>query len=420
MNDLNDLPPSPPPSLPGTSLFPGANRTAARLQLDRFVERTARYGANRNFDRPGHPDVSRLSPYLSRRIITEVEVIQAVLATHSLAQVDKFVQEVCWRTYWKGWLEMRPSVWDSYRRELRELSRRLTPDQTAALARAEAGQTGIACFDHWAAELTTTHYLHNHARMWFASIWIFTLRLPWQLGADFFFRHLLDADAASNTLGWRWVAGLQTVGKHYLAQADNIQRFTEGRFDPTGHLVEEAPPLPPTDSPGPTPLALPETPVPTGPARERGLLLLGDDLHPESSPLASVEFAAIATGWDQQLAVEYRLAPGVVAFSREAMADAARRAEAHFKRPVTPLDPEDWVESILAWATQNQLRSLWLVYPTVGPWRDSVARLRAAKPDHLRLETVVRPWDRTLWPHATGGFFRFRQQLPAAVAHFAP
>jgi deoxyribodipyrimidine photo-lyase len=64
-------------------------------------------------------------------------------------------------------------------------------------------------------ELVETGYLHNHARMWFASIWIFTLRLPWELGADFFLRHLLDGDAASNTLSWRWVAGLHTKGKHY-------------------------------------------------------------------------------------------------------------------------------------------------------------------------------------------------------------
>tara|TARA_Y100001936_G_scaffold67307_1_gene66269 strand:- start:3319 stop:4020 length:702 start_codon:yes stop_codon:yes gene_type:complete len=66
--------------------------------------------------------------------------------------------------------------------------------------------------------------------MWFASIWIFTLNLPWQLGAEFFMRHLYDGDAASNTLGWRWVAGIQTKGKHYLAKEWNIEKFTEGRF----------------------------------------------------------------------------------------------------------------------------------------------------------------------------------------------
>ena len=104
------------------------------------------------------------------------------------------------------------------------------------------GQTGIECFDTWARELTTTGYLHNYARMWFASIWIFTLKLPWQLGPDFFLRHLLDGDTASNTLSWRWVAGLQTVGKTYLARAANISRYTGGRFKPTRHAIEGLPP----------------------------------------------------------------------------------------------------------------------------------------------------------------------------------
>ena len=52
--------------------------------------------------------------------------------------------------------------------------------------------------------------------MWFASIWIFTLKLPWQLGADFFMQNLLDGDPASNTLSWRWSAGIHTKGKNYI------------------------------------------------------------------------------------------------------------------------------------------------------------------------------------------------------------
>jgi hypothetical protein len=78
--------------------------------------------------------------------------------------------------------------------------------------------------------------------MWFASIWIFTLKLPWQIGAKFFLEQLLDGDAASNTLSWRWVAGLQTKGKHYLARASNIYKFSNARY-PNTQVNESASPI---------------------------------------------------------------------------------------------------------------------------------------------------------------------------------
>ncbi len=184
--------------------------TAALNRLNAFLPKAAYdYASQRNYDRPGHPNVSALSPYLRHRIITEEEVLRATLARYSAKAAEKFIQEVYWRTYWKGWLEMRPSVWARYRADLKAALNRV---QTESGLRAEwdaacRGETGIDCFDHWAQELVQTGYLHNHARMWFASIWIFTLRLPWVLGADFFLRHLLDGDPASNTLSWRWVGG---------------------------------------------------------------------------------------------------------------------------------------------------------------------------------------------------------------------
>ena len=75
--------------------------------------------------------------------------------------------------------------------------------------------------------------------MWFASIWVVTLGHSWQSGANFFKNNLLDYCPASNTLGWRWVAGLQTVGKPYIARADNIKFFTNGRFYPQHKFKED-------------------------------------------------------------------------------------------------------------------------------------------------------------------------------------
>ena len=164
--------------------------------------------------------------------MSEYELIRDVLSSHSYQRVEKFIQEIFWRIYWKGWLETRPSVWSDFV-ELPVNYRDKNLD--AALA----GQTGIQCFDSWVTELIKTNYLHNHARMWFASIWIFTLGLPWQLGARFFLEHLIDGDAASNTLSWRWVAGLQTKGKQYRASNQNIETYTKGRFK--GSLINQGP-----------------------------------------------------------------------------------------------------------------------------------------------------------------------------------
>ena len=195
------------------------------------------YAALRNYDlgQNNHTNVSMLSPYIRHRSLTEIEVLKSVLCYHSKKSSEKFVQEVFWRTYWKGWLEMRPTVWASYQSKLNRLDDDLKTQSgfRKSWENACQGETGIECFDSWAKELFDTGYLHNHARMWFASIWIHTLKLPWELGADFFLRNLLDGDPASNTLGWRWVGGAQTVGKTYLASTQNIQKYTKDRFLPT-------------------------------------------------------------------------------------------------------------------------------------------------------------------------------------------
>ncbi|MEM9852667.1 MAG: FAD-binding domain-containing protein, partial [Pseudomonadota bacterium] len=212
-------------------------RAAAQDAIAAFTPRMGRrYTSGRNYDRgPGrHRDVSVLSPYVRRRLVLEEELAAAAVREHGPDGAEKFIQEVVWRGYFKGWLERRPATWAAYRDGLDRDLQALETDRALRKRydKAAAGHTGIDCFDAWVEELTDTGYLHNHARMWFASIWIFTLGLPWRLGADLFYRNLLDGDPASNTLGWRWVAGLHTRGKTYAAQAWNITKFTEQRFTP--------------------------------------------------------------------------------------------------------------------------------------------------------------------------------------------
>lgn len=393
-------------------------RAEGLRRLDAFLPRAGRdYAETRNFDHgPGrHTNVSTLSPYLRHRLVREEEVVGEVLERFSLAQAEKFVQEVCWRTYWKGWLELRPGVWRSYRAEvadrLAELDRdhRLRDRWESAIS----GRSGIECLDHWADELISTGYLHNHARMWFASLWIFTLRLPWALGADFFYRHLLDGDPASNTLSWRWVAGLQTQGKTYLASAGNIARFTSGRFRPTERLASTAEPVP--GPPPPRPRLLPPADRPgQGPV---GLLLTEDDLDPTTLGLDPDQVAAIAGIVNLDDRSPMPVGPLPRAFTAGAMADALDRVGRTFNAPTDRLDPvNDWLDPVLDWAKRQNIDRIVTAESPQGPARERVDALREPlQTAGVTLAVLRKDWDETFWPFATAGFFRFKAEIPETL-----
>ena len=390
--------------------FPPARATALS-RLASFAPAAGRaYAAQRNHDLPGHPHVSGLSPYVRHRTLTEAEVLTQVLSRHSPTGADKFISEVYWRTYWKGWLERRPGVWVQYKTGLNAALNRIQTEaqlhddwQSACL-----GSTGIGCFDHWARELVQTGYLHNHARMWFASIWCFTLRLPWELGADFFMRHLLDGDPASNTLSWRWVAGIQTAGKTYLARPDNIAFYTGGRFTPTGLATFAAP--------------LPGPPVPTlGPAPQSdnwpddgraGLLLTEDDLSPDW--LAGVNPVAAAS-LPAQPRSPLETAAQVMTFSNALIADCVTRHSD--TGPVTQVTD---VAALVDWARDQRLDHVVTAHIPVGPAADRMSGLRPALAVHnIGLHSLIRPYDAQAWPYAASGFFKFRDAIPQLIAGFA-
>jgi deoxyribodipyrimidine photo-lyase len=390
-------------------------RNAALDRLRVFAPKAGGdYARLRNYDLgPGrHVHVSTLSPYLRHRLLTEDEVLRTVLARHSPQAAEKFIQEVFWRSYWKGWLEMRPAVWTAYREGLAAALNRTQVESGLRQRWSDAcnGQTGIDGFDHWAHELIQTGYLHNHARMWFASIWVFTLGLPWELGADFFLRHLHDGDPASNTLGWRWVAGLQTRGKTYLARPDNIARYTERRFHPAG-LAPAALPLDGPDHPQ-------RRPAPVSPhwtaSRRSGVLLHEDDLSPAylfETGLAPVSQIRLqTTSARSPLAVS----PQVTAFVSAALEDAATRWR---DRSGEDAGHHDQVDAIADWARASRLEQIVTPYAPVGPTAEALDKLDAALAPHgIALIRPLRPYDERAWPHATHGFFRFKDQIPSLLS----
>ncbi|MEL6452309.1 MAG: FAD-binding domain-containing protein [Pseudomonadota bacterium] len=388
-------------------------RLAALERLQRFVPHAGRdYASRRNYDlgRGGHDGVSTLSPYIRARLITEEDVLRAVLGRHSARAAEKFVQEVYWRTYWKGWLEMRPSVWAQYKAALKV---QVDNVQTQGGLRQQweaacKGETEIACFNAWAQELVETGYLHNHARMWFASIWIFTLRLPWELGADFFLRHLLDGDPASNTLGWRWVAGIQTPGKTYLARTSNISKYTEGRFAPKWQLAGEATAVNAPRAPARSDLPEADMLVPTA---RSGLILHDDDLSPGyllDSGLAPVATACVTTRAGLS---PWEVAPHVPHFAKAAAQDVTARYGA---RLGDVAQVEATAEAVAAWAADAGLDQIVVPYAPVGPNAELLDRI-AAHLDAPPLRRIRRSYDSAAWPHATHGFFRFKDKIPTLL-----
>ncbi|MGI4806654.1 MAG: FAD-binding domain-containing protein [Janthinobacterium lividum] len=363
-------------------------RAAALDHLAAIVPRTGHaYAAHRNTDRGPdlEPTTTALSPYLRRRLILEQEVIAASLAVHGPGTAAKFVDEVFWRSYFKGYLETHPKIWPDYLDLAAHDHNNLATSsgQRRVFEDAVSGRTGIECFDDWAIELVETGWLHNHTRMWFASIWIFTLRLPWALGAEFFLRHLIDGDPASNTLSWRWVAGLHTRGKNYAARADNIHRFTDGRYSPTG--LDEDPAALEESHPAPV------RPIPAAdaaPAGDVALLLHLDDLNPETLPLGRARVTRVGG----MLAH----APAAVELVRRAdeaaMADALSRAAEHFGCPAGPVT-KGWADGlpiVTAWAP-------------VGPSADALP---------TGCTRVRREWDERVWPKSTRGYFQVKTIIP--------
>lgn len=378
------------------------HRAAGLARLEAFTPRMGRaYSANRNTDLgPGrHDQVSGLSPWIRRRLVTEETVVRAALEAHGPRGADKFVQEVLWRTYWKGWLEMRPEIWTRFEADRARLIAGGGADSDAVRA-AQEGRTGIDGFDDWAKELVQTGWLHNHARMWFASIWVFTLGLPWVLGADFFLRHLLDGDPASNTLSWRWVAGVQTPGKTYLATAENIARFTEGRYRPRG-LASVAVAVDEPDPPAARPLPPAAGATPDGPHL---LLITAEDLTPEDS-VGPWEICGAVS-----VSAPGRYAGPVRAFLEGGMADAEERAGVRYRQSVRRLGAisgPGLVEAALAAGARGIVTPYAPVGPTAAALVEAQAVIEAAG---LALVRVRRPWDEALWPLAGRGFFPFRER----------
>ena len=398
-------------------------REAGLQRLTEFLPRAGRtYADQRNHDN-GTPasgesrsNVSQLSPWLHAGLLSEHEVVNAVLAQHSPQASEKFIAEVFWRVYFKGYLDQRPSIWSRYCETRNAALARLDGNAGLRTAYQEAveGRTGIAAFDHWAHELTQTGYLHNHARMWFASIWIFTLKLDWELGADFFLRHLIDADAASNTLSWRWVGGLHTKGKTYLARPDNIARYTadhpEGPLAAKG-LAEDAPALSEPVEHTRRKLDLPNA-FETATISGACALLLHDEAASHVPFDIPFKPDLIITAARPAARSPGAIGEAARAFAEQSVSQAGTAASDAFGCDTVALLPEGDLAELLA---EAGIDTLVLPYLPTGWTRDCLMPQLAPLIEAGRTHQILSELERATWPHAKAGFFGVKKQIDAIL-----
>ena len=376
-----------------------ASRTFAEKKLDSFIDNNLNeYSKLRNFDFGPNKrsNISCISPYVTHGVINEIEIIKKSLKKNSFVKNEKFIQEVLWRVYWKGWLELRPDVWTDFKYSLKKLKKEY--ENNNKYIEAINAKTNIDVFNSWVNELKNFNYLHNHTRMWFASIWIFSLKLPWQLGAEFFLQHLYDGDAASNTLGWRWVAGVQTKGKHYIATEWNIKKFTNNRFNNI-KLNENAPPvnedkfykiisknfnnLLPTD--------------------DRALIVFDNNLSFETSDFVNQKFDKILLVSNDNKNRQIILSEKLIEFKNALIKDQKKRLN---ERSIN-------CEIITIEDLLKIKDKIYALYPGVG---ENLDYLNLNKLENISF--LYRKVDQYSWKFCNKGFFNFKNYIPKIIQEF--
>ena len=378
--------------------FPISRKNALK-KLDDFIENNILdYTKSRNFDFgiQNRKNTSCLSPYVSHGIISETEIINKVLKKHLFNKTEKFIQEVLWRIYWRGWLELRPMVWNDYLIKLKVLNEEYKTNKN--YLNAIKGETNIQCFNDWVNELKETNYLHNHTRMWFASIWIFTLELPWELGAEFFLKHLYDGDSASNTLGWRWVAGIQTPGKHYVASEWNIKKFTNNRYEKI-RLNESAVPIKNNKIYSISKKDFINPKIDDG----KLLLVFDNNLSFEFSDFRDKKFKKILivnSNEDRQIS----LSDNIVKFKESLFQDQLDRLKKF------SIDCEVIKIKDIKQINEN----IYALYPSVGENLDFVVSNKLQN-----IQFLYRKIDQFSWKYCTKGFFNFKNYIPQIIQNIS-
>jgi deoxyribodipyrimidine photo-lyase len=196
-------------------MMPLLSITEIYARIDQFDP--VLYGKTRNYQNGG---VSKLSPYLSRGVISTRQVYERLRQRgFSLDQMEAFVMELCWRDHSQRiWQHHNPQF------EVRSEQYGIHNKQHLPVEILNAN-TGIKPIDDALLELKTTGYMHNHLRMYLAALVCNHYGAYWRTTAKWLFSQLCDADGASNHLSWQWVCGANAP-KVYYANQENINKYT--------------------------------------------------------------------------------------------------------------------------------------------------------------------------------------------------
>ena len=386
-----------------------SNISFAEKQLSYYLPKAGKYyELNRNYseDSSGNKTTSLLSPFIRYRLISEENVLKKILEKYELRDCEKFVQEIYWRTYWKGWLEHRPSVYSDYLEDRNKLIEEL--GNKKFYLNAISGNTNLSFFNKWVNTLKEDGYLHNHVRMWFASIWIFTLKLPWQLGADFFMQHLLDGDPASNTLSWRWVAGIHTKGKNYLARKSNIEKYSNIKISNNEILNENATPLIEDKIYNVNELKLnydynlediEYIIIPTD-----DLNILKDLNHKK---------VKVFTGLSKEDYNDHSFSEKVIKHIKD-ICISNFKDDNFYNNIQIDIEFENYFNNLDKWISKYQIKEVHLPYVTQGNWKKIYKKIIKKYPS-INFINFNRKYDVNSWIFSKKGYFKFKQNIPKLI-----
>lgn len=192
-------------------------------EYEKIIERVKaidpiKYAKTRNFI---NGQITYLSPYITRGVISTKQVMDKILEKqYPYPAIEKIIQELAWREFFQRvWQSKGLQIWDDLKQDQQEVvhHQMITSIQKA--------NTGIESIDFAINGLYEKGYMHNHSRMYLASIACNIGKAHWIESSRWMYYHLLDGDIASNNCSWQWVAGAFSSKKYYCNQ-ENVNKYT--------------------------------------------------------------------------------------------------------------------------------------------------------------------------------------------------